>query len=75
MWFASEEAKIFCDNFNSSNAVVFSHLIFVYTVRLATINEVELERNGWFFFFTFTEECCVVIEKNIDQKLANRVSR
>ena len=49
MWFASEEAKIYCDNFNSSNAVVFSHLIFVYTVRLATINEVELERNGWFF--------------------------
>ena len=26
------------------------------------------------FFFTFIEECCVVIEKNIDQKLANRIS-
>ena len=28
----------------------------------------------WLFFFTFIEECCVVIEKNIDQKLANRIS-
>ena len=25
------------------------------------------------FFFTFIEECCVVIEKNIDKKLANRI--
>ena len=25
-------------------------------------------------FFTFIEECCVVIEKNIDKKLANRIS-
>ena len=25
-------------------------------------------------FYTFIEECCVVIEKNIDQKLANKIS-
>ena len=25
-------------------------------------------------FFTFIEECCVVIEKNIDKKLTNRIS-
>ena len=25
-------------------------------------------------FFTFIEEYCVVIEKNIDKKLANRIS-
>ena len=50
-WFASEEAKIYCNNFNSSNAVVCSHLILAYTVRLAIINAVELERNGWVFFF------------------------
>ena len=37
------------NNFNSSNAVVCSHLILAYTVRLAIINAVELERNGWFF--------------------------
>ena len=72
-WFASEEAKIYCDNFNNSNAVVCSHLIFAYTARLAIINAIELERNGW-LFFTFIEECCVVIEKNIDQKLANKIS-
>ena len=27
----------------------------------------------WLFFFTFTEECCVVIEKNIGKKLPNRI--
>ena len=31
-----------------------------------------MERNGWFFFIFF-EECCVVIEKNIDKKLENRI--
>ena len=66
--------KIYCKNFNRSNAVVFSHLILAYTVRLAVINAAELERNGWVFFFTFSEECCVVIEKNIDKKLANKIS-
>ena len=49
-WFASEEAKIFCDNFNTSNAVVCSYLILAYTVRLAIINAVELERNDWILF-------------------------
>ena len=71
--------SIYCNNFNSSNAVVCSHLILAYTVWLTIMNAVELERNGWFFFvcfcfFTFIEECCVVIEKNIDRKLANRIS-
>ena len=47
-WFASEEAKIYCNNFNSSNAVVCSHLILAYTVRLALINAAELERNSCF---------------------------
>ena len=26
------------------------------------------------FFFTFIEECCVVIENNIDKKPANRIN-
>ena len=47
-WFASEEAKIYCNNFNSTNAVICSHLILAYTVRLAIINAAELERNGCF---------------------------
>ena len=46
--FALEEAKIYCNNFNSSNAVVCSHLILAYTVRLAIINAAGLERNGCF---------------------------
>ena len=70
--------SIYCNNFNSSNAVVCSHLILAYTVWLTIMNAVELERNSCFvlfcFFFTFIEECCVVIEKNIDRKLANRIS-
>ena len=75
-WFASEEAKIYCKNFNDSIAVVCSHLILASAVLLAIINAVELERNGCFFvfFFPFIEEYCVVIEKNIDKKLANRIS-
>ena len=47
-WFASEEAKIYCNNFNSLNVVVCSHLILAYTVRLAIIYVVELEQNGCF---------------------------
>ena len=43
-WFTSEEAKIYCYNFNSSNAV----LILAYYVRLAVINAAGLERNGCF---------------------------
>ena len=42
-------------------AVVCSHLILAYTVRLAIMNAIELERNGCcYFFFTFIEEilCC-----------------
>ena len=31
-------------------------------------------RTKWLFFFTFIEECCVVTKKNIDKKLANRIS-
>ena len=54
-----KKAKIYCNNFNSSNAVVCSNLILAFTVRLAIMNAVELERNGW-FFFTFIEDmlCC-----------------
>ena len=43
-------------------AIVCSHLILAYTVRLA-VNAVELERNGsllLLFFLTLIEECCVV---------------
>ena len=44
----SEEAKIYCNNLNGSNAVVCSHLILAYSVRLAIINAAELERNNCF---------------------------
>ena len=69
-WFASEEAKIYCNNFNSSNAVVCSHLILAYSVRLPIMNAVELERNG----------CCCLgnvmlwLKRTSTKKLANRIS-
>ena len=47
-WFALEEEKIYCNNFNSSNAVICSHLILAFIVRLVKINAAELERNGCF---------------------------
>ena len=69
-WFTSEEANIYCNNFISSNAEVCSHLIFASSVRLALINAVELERNGWFSFL-----CCDWKEhRSIIKKLANRIS-
>ena len=43
-----KKPKIYWNNFKSSNAVVCSHLILAYTVRLAIINVAELERNGCF---------------------------
>ena len=68
-WFASEEAKIYCYNCKSSNAVVCSYLILAYTVRLAILIFGRIGTK-WLFFFTFIEECCVVIE----EELANRIS-
>ena len=64
--------KIYCKNFNRSNAVVCSYLILAYTVRLAVISAAELERNGWVFVLPLLRN--VVIEKNIDKKLANKIS-
>ena len=37
--FVSEEAKIHYNNFNSSNAVVCSHQILAYTVRLTIMRQ------------------------------------
>ena len=72
-WFASEEAKIYRNNFNSSNAVVCSHLILTYTVRLAIINAVELERNGWFFLLPLLRNVMLWL-KRTSTKFANRIS-
>ena len=72
-WFSLEEAKIYCYNFNRSNAVVFfasSSCVYCTTRH----NKCGRIGTKWLFFFTFIEECCVVIKKNIDKKLANRIS-
>ena len=59
---------MYCYNSNSSNAVVCSYLILAYTVRLAILIFGRIGTK-WLFFFTFIEECCVVIEENIDKNL------
>ena len=69
-WFTSEEAKIYCYNFNSSNAVL-SNSCMLCTTRC---NKCGWIGTKWLFFFTFIEDCCVVIKKNIDKKLASRIS-
>ena len=51
-----------------ANAVVCSHRILEYTVRLAIINAVELGRNGsllLLFFLTFIEDFCVVAKRSV----------
>ena len=70
-WFALEEEKIYCNNFNSLNAVICSNSCFYCTTCENKCGRIGTK---WLFFFTFIEECCVVIEKNIDKKLANRIS-
>ena len=69
-WFTSEEANIYCYNFNSSNAVLSNSCV-LCTTRCNKCGRIGTK---WLFFFTFIEECCVVIEKNIDKKLAIRIS-
>ena len=56
-----------CSSFFTSNSCLYC------TTR---DNKCGRIRKKWldFFFLTFIEECCVVIEKNIDKKLANRIS-
>ena len=73
-WFESEKAKIYCNNFNSSNAVVCSNLILAFTVRLAIMNAVELERNGWFFFYLYWGYVVLWLKRTLTKKLANRIS-
>ena len=54
-----------CSSLFASNSCVYCTTPFNKCGRIGT---------KWLFFFTFIEECCVVIEKNIDKKLANRIS-
>ena len=54
-----------CSSLFASNSCVYCTTRYNKCGRIGT---------KWLFFFTFIEECCVVIEKNIDRKLANRIS-
>ena len=54
-----------CSSLFASNSCVYCTTRYNKCGRIGT---------KWLFFFTFIEECCVVIEKNIDKKLANRIS-
>ena len=54
-----------CSSLFASNSCVYCKTRYNKCGRIGT---------KWLFFFTFIEECCVVIEKNTDKKLANRIS-
>ena len=54
-----------CSSLFASNSCVYCTTRYNKCGRIGT---------KWLFFFTFIEECCVVIEKNTDKKLANRIS-
>ena len=59
-----------------ANAVVCSHLILEYTVRLAIINAVELGRNGslvFFFFFKLLLRTFVLLPKEVSGHGKGRV--
>ena len=72
-WFALEEARIYCNNFSSSNAVVCSRLVLAYTVRLAIINAVELERNGC-FSLSLLRNVVLCLRRTSINRIANRIS-
>ena len=72
-WLASEEARIYCNNFSSSNAVVCSRLVLEYTVRLAIINAVELERNGC-FSLSLLRNVVLCLRRTSINRIANRIS-
>ena len=54
-----------CSSLFASNDSVY------WTTRYYTCGKIATK---WLFFFTFTEECCFVMEKNIGKKLPNRIS-
>ena len=66
----SKEAKERFQEFECSSLFAFNSCVYCTT----RYNKCGRIGTKWLFFFTFIEECCVVIEKNIDKKLANRIS-
>ena len=56
--------------FECSSLFAFNYCLY-WTTRYNTCGRIGTK---WLFFFTFTEECCSVMEKNIGKKLPNRIS-
>ena len=56
--------------FECSSLFAFNYCLY-WTTRYNTCGRIGTK---WLFFFTFTEECCFVMEKNIGKKLPNRIS-
>ena len=54
-----------CSSLFASNSCVYCTTRYSKCDRIGT---------KWLFFFTLIEECCAVIEKNIDKKLVYRIS-
>ena len=56
--------------FECSSLFAFNYCVYCTTCY----NKCGRTGTKWLFFFIFTEECCVVMEKNIGKKLPNRIS-
>ena len=54
-----------CSSLFASNSCVYCTTRYSKCDRIGT---------KWLFFFTLIEECCAVIERNIDEKLVYRIS-
>ena len=61
----SKDLLLQFQSFECSSLFASNSCVYCTTRRIGT---------KWLFFFTFIEECCVVIEENIDKKLSNRIS-
>ena len=67
----SKDLFLLFQSFECSNLFASNYCIYCGTTRCNKCGRI---RTKLLFFFTFIVGCCVVIEKNIDKKLPNRIS-
>ena len=66
----SKEAKERFQEFECSSLFAFNSCVYCTT----RYNKCGRIGTRWLYFFTYIEECCIVMEKNIGEKLATRIS-
>ena len=66
----SKEAKARFQEFECSSLFAFNSCVYCTT----RYNKCGRIGTRWLYFFTYIEECCIVMEKNIGEKLSTRFS-